>query len=236
MNTIFRSATFLVLVALAGCATAPPRGVRSEFKDVRTRDVSLVSVFPSSTFGLPPSELDILSHAVSIHLVEWFRRQQVDVTTEIELKRHIRSAEFAQDFWDAMPKKTLDNAFEAGNTDSARGLEVAFLSGLQDKSLKKAPLLFVELVYYTEGECRQKASGEYVITRELNDEDACFVTHLRAKLVDPISATTMWDNHVLLERYSDFDPANRDEQLADAVDFLLSGKHGLLALIQEPES
>jgi len=236
MKTSIRGLICLILVSLIGCATIPPRGVRTEFKDVRTRDVSLVSVFPSSTFGLAPSELEILSHAISVHLVEWFRKHEVNITTELDVKRHIRTGDSPQDFWDAMPKRTLDNAFETRIPASMRGQEVDFLRGFQDDSIKKAPLLFVELVYYTEGECRQRASGEHVVRREMSTERACLVTHLRAKLVDPNSATTMWDNHVLVERYSDFTAASRNEQLADAVDFLLSGKHGLLALIQPPGS
>ena len=235
MKTSIRGVICLLLVSIFGCATTHPRGVRTEFKDARTRDVSLVRVFPSSTFGLNPSELDVLSHAISIQLVEWFRKHQVNIVSELEVRRHIRSHDSSQDFWDAMPQKTLDNAFETRIPATARGQEIEFLLSFEDASLKRAPLLFVELVYHMEGECRQKASGEHVVRREVNEENRCLVTHLRAKLVDPKSATTMWDNHVLVERYSDFTASDRSEQLGDVVEFLLSGKHGLLALIQDAD-
>lgn len=220
----------LLLSSIVGCASGPPRGVRAPYSEAQTQKVVIVQVEASSHFGLTDSQRDALEWNAHTEIASWLMNKGVDVVTLDHSTRYLRSLEESQDFLDAMPEDSLRHTFEP---DQSITKEVEYLRKA-GSPFGDVPLLFVELAYYTEGDCREKAAGEHVVTRNVGPSKTCLVTHLRAKLVDPLNAQTMWENHVLMERYSDIDPKARAKNLEDTVHFLFTGKHGLLSLLEEP--
>lgn len=220
----------LALSSTLGCASGPPRGVRAPYSEVQTQKVVIVQVEASSHFGLTDSQRDALEWNAHTEIASWLVNKGVDVVSLEHSTRYLRSLDESQDFLDAMPEDSLVHTFEPEQS-ATKEVEYLRKSG---SPFGDVPLLFVELAYYTEGDCREKADGEHVVTRSVGQSEMCVVTHLRAKLVDPLNAQTMWENNVLMERYSDIDPKARAKNLEDTVHFLFTGKHGLLSLLEEP--
>lgn len=222
-----------ILLTIA-CATSPSRGIRAEFKGQNTQKVTLVSVFPSSTFGLDVSERDTLTQAVATHALRWFADRRVSMVSNIEVERNLRHQGHLEETRDALRNLSLDQAFEIQHPAHLRGQEIDLVKTTPSPVLNSAPLLFLEIVYYTEGSCRLVASGDHVVRLRSMDTSSCMVAHLHAKLVAPRTAEIMWQNHILLEDTANPSPQTREVHLQRSIDHLFGGHHGLLALLKTP--
>lgn len=225
---------YLLLICIlvtAACASTAPLGIRADFKDEATQSVTLVSVFPSSTFGLPASEQSVLTEAVAAHTLRWFKERQVTAISNIEVERTLRKSGHFEDTLYAFRNMSLDEAFEIQHPAHLRGQEIDLVKTTSLPILKSAPLLFVEIVYFTEGSCRLTARGDYVVKYRSAETNSCVVAHLHAKLIAPKSAEVMWQNHVLLEDHVLPTPQTRHLHIQRAVDLLFGGQHGLLPLL-----
>lgn len=171
------------------------------------------------------------------------------VTSELEALGFV--AQTPADLRDALERHRAWERFmelmEAGDSLDARfepsvyappTPEVVALRELAAEGVIASPtLLFIEVVYQTEGSCtvdsREHNRFATVVDRAGRELDrvrngACVVTHIQAKLVDSKSASTIWHNRVLRELRVDAVKAGDDRMNVRATSAdVVAGAYGL---------
>jgi hypothetical protein len=192
---------------------------------------------------MTPDALDATLRDAESRAVAYLSSRGVDVVTPDALRATLEEAGALERYVEGTPSsRPLDRAFER-TPDGAEAIEVATLRALAE-ALPPRPILFLELVYYSQATCLTRAdedSRDAVVRVRDGAPDSfprpCLVGHLQAKLVEHSTGATMWHNRVLLEDHvpSIDDPA-RTSHMDTLVATLLGGDRGIQTLVLKPES
>ena len=236
------AALSLCLLSTA-CATTPALGVRPEFKTRSIDSLTLSSAYATTPFGMAPDALDATLRDTETRAVAYLSSRGVDVVAPDALRAKLEAAGALERYTEGTPSsRPLDRAFER-TPDGAEAIEVTTLRALSE-SLPSQPILFIELVYYSQASCLSRAdegSRDAVVRIREGAPDSfprpCLVGHLQAKLVEHSTGATMWHNRVLLEDHVPAvdDPA-RAAHMDTLVATLLGGDRGVQTLVLKPDS
>ncbi len=233
-----RSITCAALLATCllatACATTPALGVRPEFKARAVSSLSIAPAYATSSFGLATDSLDSTLRDAESRAVSYLTSRGFDVIDPATLRASLEERDAWTRFSEGAPStRPLDRAFER-TPDGAEAVEVTTLRELSD-TLPDRPVLFLELVYYSEVSCIARADEQApraVVRVRPGAPDSfprpCVVGHLQAKLVESGSGVTMWHNRVLLEDHlPGVDDPSRAVHMDALVAMLLGGDDGL---------
>ncbi len=237
------AATLSLCLFSSACATTPALGVRPEFQTRTLSSLSLSSAYATTPFGMAPDALEATLRDAESRAVSYLTSRGVDVVSPDDLRAKLEGADSWERYAEGTPSsRPLDRAFER-TPDGAEAIEVTTLRELSE-SLPPRPILFIELVYYSQASCLSRAdeaSRDAVVrVREGAPESfprPCVVGHLQAKLVEHSTGATMWHNRVLLEDHvlAVDDPA-RASHMDTLVATLLGGDRGIEKLVLTPKS
>jgi hypothetical protein len=229
---------WLALAAsLTGCASAEPLGVRDAWSGAPITRVALVPPYTTQGLGMDAAQRDALLETTRAAAEAELARRGVQVISPAELGHQLTEHGAWQEFMDGMSfERSLRGAFEIA-PQGALPIEVTTLRSLAKRGVLADPLLFVELAYHTQGTCRVvPEEGDTVVLapdggRALPTQ--CVTTHLYGKLVLPSSAAPLWYNHMLRELHAAaLAPEDAARNIVQAMTLLLSGEHGLGALLK----
>lgn len=226
---------------MAGCASAPTVGVRQAHKTTRVAVITIAPPYSTSHFGLSDDEWRHLERIAVDEMADALVGLGFQVVTPDALRDQLERTGGWQPFVQLLEfDDGLDNRFEP-SLYAPSSAEIAELQRLSaDGVVGEDPILFVEIVYHSAGQCQLDAR-EYnrfaiVVTTDNKPIDTvtpsrCVVTHLQAKLVSPVTAATIWHNRVLREMHGNtVTVAHSLENIAVAVRELVRSAHGLAPL------
>lgn len=235
-------ATMLAFL-LAGCASGPQLGVRPAFEQREVPKIAVVPFYSLSSFSMPADQVDEALAVTEAAAVDTLRQRGFEVMESSALQQYL--AEHGADtiFDDGvLLRSELIHYFEpAEHVGSQPALEVATLQKLyQQGKLPAEVLLFGELVYHTETQCRLDPTDYNDNADVAHDagesaDKTCVVSHFQAKLVYAPTGETMWFNQKLLQTYTGQPSSEKVRaNLAQTVARTLGGEHGL-ATLRQPE-
>lgn len=239
-----RPATLVAAVVLAalvaGCASGPETGVRSDFEQRDLQSVAVVPFYASGSFGLEDQHHRAMRQHYQRAAAEALQNQGLEVVEAGQFREQLERLEMWEQFHQGIPlRRPLTDYFD-GDDDA---LEVRTLLQLAGRgAFNTDTLLFGEIVYHTRGTCREEAADHLPYARTILAEQTppdavtgCVSSHFRAKLVDVATAQTMWFNRMFLETKTD----ELNEQLVDqtvtsTVETTLIDEQGLTPLAPTP--
>lgn len=240
------SVAFLVAILLTACASAPDTGVRDRFAENRVTSVAVVTFYSSASFGLPSSRLRELEEIYEQAATQSLRRQGFQVVDSHALSQHLTQLGYWNDFEEGIYLRTgLHRYFEPVTERQRQSIEIHTLRKLAQKGAFPAEsLLFGEIVYHSEGQCREKADDHVRLSIVSITDSApqgiprpCVTSHFRAKLVDPVTGETMWFNQMLFETHTgQVDAETIANTIRGAVEQTLQNDDGLTPLAPQAGS
>jgi hypothetical protein len=239
-------ASTLIVLTLAGCASAPEVGVRPAFEQRQVPRIAVVPFYSLGTFSLSNAQITEVMEASEASAVESLRASGFEVIEPRAFRQHLVENDATTLFDDGvMLRSELANYFEpAHGGDTGPDLEVTTVRELYEQGkLPAEALLFGEVVYHTRTNCRvdptpHNEHAEILGASSVNASDAseCVVSHFQAKLVHAPTGETMWFNRRLLQTYTAEGAPEADQQnLAQTVTRTLGGSDGLAAFRGESE-
>ncbi len=244
--TNYRGPIALVAAAsVAACASAPETGVRDHFDDNRITSVAVVPFYSSASFGLPSPALRDLEDSYEQAATHSLRRQGFQVVDSAALEEHLSARDAWESFQEGIRLRAGLNYYFEPITDGQRQpIEIATLQNLaQQGALPAETILVGEIVYHSEGTCRQRAD-DFVDLASLTITDSapsklprpCVTAHFRSKLVDTSTGQTMWFNQMLVETHTgQIDAETVMKTITAAVDHTLQNDDGLTPLAPQSE-
>lgn len=225
---------------VAACASAPDIGVRDDFEENRVTSVAIVPFYSSASFGLPASQLRDIEEAYERAAHQSLRRQGFQVVDARTLRHHLTEHDRWRDFEDGIRLRTgLTHYFEPDPRRDRQSIEITTIRHLATDGLLPADtLLFGEVIYHSQGHCREQAD-DHVDLAHLSVTDSapsnaprpCVTSHFRAKLVEATTGRTMWLNQMLVETHTgQVDADTVTNTIGLAVDFTFENDDGLTPL------
>ncbi len=224
---------FFCLV-FSGCATAPPAGVRSDFRTAQVNKVTVAPSFSLDTFGVDSHERRVIERGVETDTVEWLRRAGFAVDSPKTLEASL--AGDWHDIYDAWYRGVeLNSLFEAGAPEF-EGAEIPAIRRV-GKMPQVGSVLMVQVLYQADSVCRGDVR-EFVPYAVMQAVDTnpylCTLSHLEAKLIDPRTGEVMWHNKAYVELAGPPSATIRRQALREAVGWLLGSSDGLLKMLSTP--
>lgn len=218
------------------CASGPDTGVRADFEQRQVDRVAVVPFYSSSTFGIDAELFDTIHDQYEQAAVEALSMQGFDVVGSQTLRHQMTELDMWDDFRDGIRlRQSLEAYFEPAPAGSNDSIEIRTVRQLASQGgLPARALLFGEIVYHSQGTCREKASdhnsyAELQITSSAPSllPRPCVSSHFQAKLVDAATGHTMWFNRVFIETHSgNTDDATVSDTITAAVHATIAGDDG----------
>lgn len=235
----------LALCALyvAGCASTPKVGVRSDYRGGALDSSSVTPFFSRSSFSLSDGQLDRRLDWAEQAAVSWLSERGVQLSPPDEVRSELEDADAWGDF-EPSGIFTVDLAasFESAPREERRQTQTSVLHDLFERDLAHRYVLFGELLYQTTAECRELPDRHTRRSRVVVTDDApeslpraCVVTHFQARLVDASTGATVWYNRTLRELHAaEIDRAHIRRNIRATVRRTLAGDGGLSDLVETP--
>jgi len=230
-------------LCLAGCATTPQVGIRSDYRGGSLSGSSMTPFFSRSTFSLSDAELDRRLAWAEEAAVTWLSERGVQVTPPGDVQSRLREADAWGDF-EPSGIFTVDLAasFESAPREERRQTQTSILYDLFDRGLSRRYVLFGELLYQTTAECREDPDRYTSRSRVVVADDApeslprpCVVTHFQARLMDASAGATVWYNRTLRELHAaEIDRSHVQRNIRATVRRTLASDGGLSGLVETP--
>ena len=249
-HTVFTStavlASALIVLTLAGCASAPEVGVRPAYELRQLPRIAVLPFYSLGTLSLSSDQITEVMEASEMSAVESLRASGFEVIEPRAFRQHLVENDATRLFDDGvLLRSELANYFEpARGGDTGPDLEVSTVRELYEQGkLPAEALLFGEVVYHTRTNCRVDPTphnDHAEILRATSGDDSesleCVVSHFQAKLVHAPTGETMWFNRRLLQTYTANGTPEADQKnLAQTVSRTLGGSAGLAAFRGESE-
>ena len=217
----------MIWMLMAGCASAPPVGVRADFGTKTVSAIAVAPTFTIDTFGVNPSERRAIEHAVDFEVGAWLAGAGFQTKSPAQFESELRVKDewvTVEDAWyRGIPLASL---FEPGAAEF-EGIEVS----VSQRIAGEHNILLTQVLYQSDGICRQDPSQFTAYAAADYTPDApCVTTHLEAKLIDAPSGRIVWHNRAFVQTSQQPSPALRRANIKDAVNWLLGSSAGLLNL------
>lgn len=251
---VFSARPRLGLVALAGVASMIAAHGCATDTDLRPGlrppvdhrvGVDRVAVAPfvtESDFGLPSTELRRRLAWAERAAYRRLRAMGADAVPARRMRARLRRNDALAPFrTGGMLHDELNESFEGARAPEKTAAQFGKLSKLDRRDvLPSRYVLFGELVYHTETECRTRAdrftSWSSIVVRPAappRGARPCLVTHFRARLVDARAKRTLWFGRHLVEHHvGEFHSGDRRMNVESAVDRTLNDPRGLSRLLR----
>ncbi|MFP4601026.1 MAG: hypothetical protein ACLFVJ_22450 [Persicimonas sp.] len=246
VSTVARALIAAVALAAISCASAPNVGVRPAFEKKQIPRIAVVPFYALGSFSLSDEQINAVIEASEQSAIDALREDGFEVVEPRAFRQHLTEHDIADEFDDGvLLRSSLSSYFEPADASEAQdALEVETIRRLYERDeLPAEALLFGEVVYHTETNCRVDPTeynpqadvhrtGSAADAATSGEASPCVVSHFQAKLVYAPTGETMWFNQKLLQTHLDAPDADVDrdrENLALTIQRTLGGAHGIAA-------
>lgn len=206
-------AAFLFLaISLGGCATGPRTGIRKDFEQRQVHTLAVATFYSSdSRFGMADEDFEEVRTLYEAAATATLRDQGFEVIDPRAFQQYLVELQAWELFKDGIRlRRPLTNYFELGSSTSPIPIEILTLRQIaRSVPIPVEAVLFGELVYHSQGICRDKTeqSTPYARVKALAGAPEelprpCVTSHFQAKLVDVQTGQTMWFNRMMVETHA----------------------------------
>ena len=225
---------------LFSCASTPDVGIRSDFEEHRITTIAIAPFYTTGSFGLDAEQRDEIAAAYEAIAAEALRQQGFEVMDSQALRHHLLETDQWSEFTDGIHlRQAITAYFEPSASPGHSSIEVLTLVDLaRSDAFPVETILFGEIVYHSEGTCREIADDHIPYARLSIHPAApdrlprpCVSSHFQAKLVDVHTGQTMWFNRMFVETHThQLDSEIIRETIAQTVQSTVAAEAGIAPL------
>ena len=230
----------LFICLLMGCASGPQTGVRPDFEHQQVTTVAVAPFYARGAFGMDQETLEKLQRIYEDQAAQSLEQQGFRVIRTEALRDHLKTQQSWKPFDEGIYlRQSLTYYFEPPVDGRSPSIEVTTLRELaQQQAFPAEAILFGEIVYHSQGICRDEPTQFTPYARMTLTSSApaalprpCVVSHFQAKLVDTRTGRTMWFNRTFLESHSaQLGPELVNQNIAGVVSAAITEEGGVAPL------